>query len=494
MEKTAQKRNILDRLKEYTNIDGLAAEKFFDPELKRVMEELRKTDEEIREIVSGEHRSLEEKASLKGLVKLAESKYNRRQYMASIAYLELFNSNFLALTKLMITLKFETQDKVHDKFLFQGLSNKEKNILKRLQKKHASKEYELTKQGGKFSDFGDWLYSVTSKDGRALAFWEKRYPAKTEKLKKGISSIISSAKDLVELTYSNLKKMSEARNSRDVDLYIGYCDEVRVKFEEFNLTFTTIYNKDLKDIINKMQEDVPDAVVLDKPVGLNSPAEDLEPHDYGSVDIDPQSSVHPLFKENKFDKEVETIDPDKVEQKLPASDEATTQREQTLLTGRDPKAFQVYDFPSDRPAVKPEVKVFEPKLTPYQIDRAQKDKEMSIRQKHDFSVPPPSQDPMSGRVVVRPPTVRGVVPSMEKTVLDQTPPAISSNPEDTERSPATKPGVQSLTHAHFFNAIEKMGNSDPKVLNLYIRKYAKAIELYDLETSIKLLKVAAKIG
>jgi hypothetical protein len=55
MQKTAQKRSLLNKLREVTNISGIATEKFFNPEFQELMDRLRdQTDDPIRSIVSGE--------------------------------------------------------------------------------------------------------------------------------------------------------------------------------------------------------------------------------------------------------------------------------------------------------------------------------------------------------------------------------------------------------------------------------------------------------
>ena len=54
MDKNAQKRGLLDTIKEKSNISGIAAEKFFKPEQKRVMTLLNSTDDAIRAILTGE--------------------------------------------------------------------------------------------------------------------------------------------------------------------------------------------------------------------------------------------------------------------------------------------------------------------------------------------------------------------------------------------------------------------------------------------------------
>ena len=99
MQKTAQrksgKRSILNKIREMTNVSGIAAEKFFNPEFERVMDSLRQADNKIRAVVSGQDIEGEDPGddymSLKDLYKSAKSNFSRREYMTSVAFLGRFH-------------------------------------------------------------------------------------------------------------------------------------------------------------------------------------------------------------------------------------------------------------------------------------------------------------------------------------------------------------------------------------------------------------------
>ena len=106
MQKTAQKRGLLDKLIENSginNISGIAAEKFFNPEFKEVMETLRKKDDTIRSIVAGEiigdGDPGEGPTALKKLLKNAKSNIARREYMSATADLGWFHKKISDISK-----------------------------------------------------------------------------------------------------------------------------------------------------------------------------------------------------------------------------------------------------------------------------------------------------------------------------------------------------------------------------------------------------------
>src|SRR5574338_383594 len=98
MQKNAQSKRELGRgigswLKDIPSaISGKATEKYFNPEFLKVMTSLRKVDNNLRSIVSGESVGTEDgdngdpgkyKISLKALLKQIKSNLNRREYMVA---------------------------------------------------------------------------------------------------------------------------------------------------------------------------------------------------------------------------------------------------------------------------------------------------------------------------------------------------------------------------------------------------------------------------
>src|SRR5580692_7337557 len=120
MDKTAQKRSLLNKIQEGTNIGGKAAEKYFAPEFERVMNSLRKNDAKIRAIATGQ--SIEgadpgpDPIALKDLLKSAKSFLNRREYMSAVADLGRFHNKMVSISKVLSEVNLDI-DKVHHEFL-----------------------------------------------------------------------------------------------------------------------------------------------------------------------------------------------------------------------------------------------------------------------------------------------------------------------------------------------------------------------------------------
>src|SRR6185436_11240322 len=193
MQKTAQKRSLLNKLREMTNVSGIAAEKFFNPEFEDVMNRLRdETDDPVRAIVTGQQIGEAEAPgdglSLKSLLSSAKSNLNRREYMKSVADLGRFHKKMHDVVKILSGFR-ATLDSVHEKFLFKDLDDESKEHLHDLHNRFAPKaasrnqEYFL-----KQANILDFFANIGTERGRALSAWEKRYPKQVAQLKKSSAS------------------------------------------------------------------------------------------------------------------------------------------------------------------------------------------------------------------------------------------------------------------------------------------------------------------
>src|SRR5208283_4165069 len=142
MEKTSQKRSILNKIREMTNVSGIAAEKYFNPQFEEVMNNLRSVDANIRSIAAG--KSLDDgdpggdPVALKDLLKSAKSNLNRREFMMSVADLGRFHKKVADIIVEINKLQNKI-DEVHHQFLFQDLGDEHKKELQRLKGKWASR-------------------------------------------------------------------------------------------------------------------------------------------------------------------------------------------------------------------------------------------------------------------------------------------------------------------------------------------------------------------
>lgn len=279
MQKTAQKRSILNKLKEMTNISGKAAEKFFNPEFKKIMESLRSKDDQIRAIVSGESIKSSDKfdetgmpipnaspgsdaISLKALLKSAKSSINRREYMSAAGDLGRFHKKMADVVQLIASLDNDV-DKVHHEFLFKELSPEQKERLLYLKNKWSSdQQSNLVKRAGFIDDF---FYNLTNKRGKALAAWEKRYPKIVGKIKTDTVALLAKSEALLDFVLITLKEMASARATRNLDTYIAAASKITKSYNAYDSGkggFKDYYTGTIKPYLDKvnLMEEKPEEV------------------------------------------------------------------------------------------------------------------------------------------------------------------------------------------------------------------------------------------
>jgi hypothetical protein len=256
MQKTAQKRSVLNKLREMSNVSGIAAEKFFNPKFKEVMETIRKKDDQIRTFVVGKKLGDAEEAptapALKDILKQAKSNLNRREYMACATDLGLFHDQ---IKKIIIEINSidHKVDEVHHEFLFDKLTPEQHEQLSKFKEKFANQQAILRKDAG----IMDFLHNVGTQRGRALAAWEKRYPNEVRKFKDGLGILLQKSEGLLSTIIDSLKEMASARSVRNVDEYIKGSSKILKTFgmyENGKGGFKEFYNSVLKPYIEKMEE------------------------------------------------------------------------------------------------------------------------------------------------------------------------------------------------------------------------------------------------
>ena len=164
MDKTAQKRGPLTKLRENVfNPTGIAAEKFFNPEFKKVLKDLREKDDQIRAIVTGEKIGDAEAPSdptpMKALLKSAKSNFNRREYMSAIAELGRFHKKIFDIVQIINKLNANV-DEVHHEFLYKDLSDESKQHLQDLKTRFAEAQQNALIKEASIMDF---FYNIGTK-------------------------------------------------------------------------------------------------------------------------------------------------------------------------------------------------------------------------------------------------------------------------------------------------------------------------------------------
>jgi hypothetical protein len=293
MQKTAQKRSILNKLREMSNVSGIAAEKFFNPEFERVMNSLRATDDKIRAIATGkdiEGQDPGDPVSLK-------ANLNRREYMTSIAFLGRFHKKLYDMTQSIDALNSDV-DQVHHDFLFKDLDDDQKKHLSEMKSRFAvARGYNLVSQGG----IMDFLHNMSSERGRALAAWEKRYPKQVSKLKKDTANLISKSESALSNILSALKEMASARAARKVDDYVKSAAKLGSVYGNYDKAFRDHYTSNVKGFLEKQELLSPTKKVEDAGLGKQEVSPSAPPSEVPDLEVT-DNEVIPLVQNKNTDR------------------------------------------------------------------------------------------------------------------------------------------------------------------------------------------------
>lgn len=239
MDKFAQDRSILNKLREKLNVPGAMVEGFFKPELDRIMNDLRLADDNIRTILTGQKIGKADTEftagkSVKELLKSARSNFNRREYMAGVAELGEFHKRLFDVTRYTSKLDMSV-NRIHHNFLFQNLDDKQKENMQGL-KNYMSKASEVSIEEYfiKEASIMDFFYNIGTKRGRALAIWEKKYPNVVKDLRDGGIRLLDMADSILADLLSLLKDMATARATRKVDDYMAATKKIEKEYAKFD--------------------------------------------------------------------------------------------------------------------------------------------------------------------------------------------------------------------------------------------------------------------
>jgi len=233
-------RGILNELRERVNMPGAYLEGFFKPELDRVMTSLKILDDKIRSVLTGQKIGgadvPSDGKSAKDILKTARTNFNRREYMAGVADLGLFHKKMFDIST-DINKFFVDVNKIHHKFLFEGLDDKYKGHLEDFrkhmdtaQKKADAESRYFIKEAG----IMDFFVNIGTKRGRGLAAWEKKYPKQTKDLRDGGARLLDESQKLLDNTIVSLKQMATARATRRPDEYMDIANKIKADFDKFD--------------------------------------------------------------------------------------------------------------------------------------------------------------------------------------------------------------------------------------------------------------------
>jgi hypothetical protein len=460
MQKTAQKRSILNKLREMSNVSGIAAENFFSPQFQEVMENLRTIDANIRSIATGQQiegadpdpGQTGDTTSLKDLLKSAKSNFNRREYMTAVAELGRFHKKFFDITVQIKNLHNKV-DQVHHKFLFQDLDEDHKKELKNLKTRFSAEQRLAIIKEASVMDF---FYNIGTKRGRALAFYEKRYPKQISRLKKDTANLLAKSEGLLGQLLSSLKEMASARATRNVDKYMGAANKVERTYDNYDKTFKDYYTTNIKGFLEVVfpTEEKPEAATDVSPTGTadnsKQPTIHPEPSEYGTSD--PESIPIDLTNP-KFPKDPNM--PTNIGPTIPPPPD--TVREMSPPSGME----------TSPPTIPPGIETSPPTVPLAQKGPVQWKTPAKGQRAQDIPAILPSKSTMTNMPI----------PVPTPTIPDVLAPSPSKN----------------SSHYDFIRSLESLSNEDPIILSSYIKKYANAIQNKDPEVAIKLLQIVKSI-
>lgn len=450
MQKTAQKRSLLNKLREMTNVSGIAAEKFFNPEFEDIMNRLRdETDDPVRAIVTGqqigEADAPGDGLSLKSLLSSAKSNLNRREYMKSVADLGRFHKKMHDVVKILSGFR-STLDSVHEKFLFKDLDDESKEHLHDLRNRFTPKAASYNQPYFlKQANILDFFANIGTERGRALGAWEKRYPKQVAALKKSSASMLTQSERLLSIVLSVLKEMASARSVRNPDKYIAAAAKIIKAYDNYDSSFKNYYNTTVKPFENVISGFAPKKVdVSDKPAELGNQEVSKKPED-GDITMLPRIP----------------------EAKLPQG-----LSPQSGLGNSPSVSFPlVNQVPSSTVDLAPEEIQTLPPSAPPSLTQRVRDTEVSPVGSSRDTEPSPSA---LNTEMSPPPSSR---PATSKFKSDE----IAREMWGTS------------AHRNFYNTLSKMSGESPAVLALFIKKYATNIQKSDPAAAIQLLNVAKSI-
>lgn len=257
MDKTAQKRNLLNKLYELGNVSAWSAENFFAPELKKIMNRLVEADDVVRSALAGEKvgkGAPADPVSAKQLLKDAKQDISRREYLSAVASLSRFHKKMQEVSKVIHELDLNVSN-IHHQFLFNQLPNKHREQLEDFEKRTAAADTldDLTKRGGLI----DFFHNIGTQRGRALAAWEKRYPEVVGKVKQGAINQLEASQRLLDEVLTHLKTLASLRAGRKIAKYLEVAKQVETAFTAFDTGkdgFRVFYNSTIKPYMDAQRQ------------------------------------------------------------------------------------------------------------------------------------------------------------------------------------------------------------------------------------------------
>lgn len=533
MDKTAQKRRALNKMREWLNAPTEKLMGKFSPQFIDLMDQLRTTDDNVREKAEG----------LKNLLKLARTNYNRREYMDAVYFLGQFRDRMEEIFEALKGLGREVDIKHHE-FLFGDMDQEHLDYLTnklspKLEKQRALLKQLLSKQpASKKADQrailekeawvgGDIWHNLTSSRGRSMAAWEKRFPRKARELRKQIDGMINKSKQLLDILLSSLKSMATARATRSLEDYLRLADKFNQKYKTYDATFSLFYDTSIKNLV-ATQKEVQEKKQQAEQIEQTNQEEQPE---HSDAEQPIQKSEFSKIKEWQRQHPGEKITPEVIQALRQSSEEEQKPAQKsklevpveapapelTLQQIPLPEAFQAPKTPRMKntpPATRPMTKKVEdwfmppsnrgfPTPTPQSLALIQKDLPQT---EHDIG-PTILSPPLHTQTInpISPKIIEPVssVPTEPENIFELS--EIPDTLEETEISPRLNLPIKErplqvsmvpsskTSYTEFLNKLEVLGDDSPIALSLFIMKYANQIQENEPEISQKLLQLSKQL-
>lgn len=267
MEKNAQDRGLLNRLRDKSNITGRILESL-NPEFQEMMEKLRATDEKIRGHA----------AEVKTAVRGAKSFTNRRDYLSAAGSMSAFHERCRWIAHEL--QKFiNGVDLKHYKFLLDQFDDEQKQQLfgydpnyeiKPDDEMSAADAKVVTAALKKKAGLSDWWFKVTdpiedaahnltTQRGIAMRALEKRFSISfLKELKANTQVMVARTQKFLQILLATFKRLATALAKRNVDQYVEAAKSFISKFANYHAQFVKYYEKaivPLKTQHKKLQDE-----------------------------------------------------------------------------------------------------------------------------------------------------------------------------------------------------------------------------------------------
>lgn len=255
MDKIAQERGLLNKLREHANITSKLLESI-NPKFKKMMDDLRKTDEKIR--------GYSEQS--RDLIKSAKLLVNRKDYLSAASTMSAFHEKcrYIAaeLDRFIKNVDMDSYEVLLGQFddeqkerIFGYDPNKELNLNEVSFVNDMEVMASLQKQAG----LSDWWHNLTNERATAMRQLEKRFSISFLKdLKNNSINIFNDSQRFLQFLLGTFKKLATALARGKPSIYISIAKSFISKFEQYHKSFISFYEKNMKPLKEQHEKMVAD--------------------------------------------------------------------------------------------------------------------------------------------------------------------------------------------------------------------------------------------